>query len=49
MSFSEDKIKFLDVHEHQESFFNARDEDADLPPTQLSGDEQGEQSVYSQV
>jgi hypothetical protein len=48
MSFTEDKIKLLDVHEeHQDSFLIGRDEDADIPPTQLSGDENAEQSVFA--
>lgn len=50
MSISNDKVKLLDVYEqHQESFFKGYEEDADLPPTELSGDENGEQSVFSTV
>ena len=48
MSISNDKL--LDVYEqHQESFFRGYEEDADLPPAELSGDENGEQSVFSTV
>jgi hypothetical protein len=42
MSVSSDQLKLLEVHEqHQESFFRGHEEDADLPPTELSGDENG--------
>jgi hypothetical protein len=42
MSVPENKIKLLEAYEsHQESFFQGHEEDADLPSTELSGDENG--------
>jgi hypothetical protein len=50
MSITSDKLRLLEDKEaRQDSFFISHEEDADLPPTELSGDENGEQSVFSQV
>lgn len=42
MSITTDKLRLLGVKEaRQDSFFIDHEEDADLPPTELSGDENG--------
>ena len=47
MSDLDEELNLEAPSEHQQSFFLTRDEDADIPPSQLSGDENGEQSVFS--